>query len=384
MQKDVKIKFMKNLVIMNSPVVLLIIWLGGWFVIPLAVSIAISSPLAGNIEVKDAISYPFVQHTFILLYVYLFWAYPNTGLALMPISLIIYGINAVVVYSYFRAIQNKTWRGKVLVLAITLLVTLFMFSESYGQNRSTPVLFRMLRGDFGDSSWTREHIRTDTAQITSDGFFEYRLEQVYRSTPLRTNTELKLVVRNLSTKVEYRIRLDDVMGEDSLPRLSMPHNRDYFWSTMQPADEMGQIYLLTTTSEYSIPRRWVFRVDMETQTVGLLEPIHVGMIGRTADDRHIAYLYMVNFFDENRSVRLAMRDRITAEIIPIPIDIDVTEVIVSNFGSDWFRLQPSTRGVEITLTNSRRVYTVVLQEGFLERERRFELNMNTRTMRELN
>jgi hypothetical protein len=181
----------------------------------------------------------------------------------------------------------------------------------------------------------------------------------------------------------------------------MTYGQDVFWSTMQPVDRVDKGYLLTTTSAYAPVRRWVFELNMETQTVSLLEQIHVGMLARTEDDKFIANLYMVNFFDnERRSVRLVMVDTTTREIIQIPIEIDVAEIIVQNFDHSWvlispavreideetgisYVVQPPKRVVEVIPTDVHEIYFVILREGFLVIERNFELDMNTRTMREL-
>ena len=407
--KDAKINFKKNSLIMALPLSLpaipIMIVLGEsafLFVIPLLVGLLLALKLAKKLDVKDAIAYPFVQYTFLLFLFYLFWAYPNVGLGLIIIVPKIYIINTVLVYLYFQFVKKKTMPTRILVLMVTLLVTSFFYAEHYGQNRSTPVLFRMLSGDFGDTSWSRERITTDTVQVTSDGIFEYRLEQVHRSTPLGSNTELRLFVRDLNLDTEYRIRLDDVMNEDRVLLHSRPHGRDFFWSTMRPSDGVEQRYLLTTTSTYAPVRRWVFELNMETQTASLLEQIHVSMIGRTEDDNFIAHLYMVNFFDnENRSVRLVMVDTETREIIHIPIEIDVTQIIVRNFDFGWdmssyavwatneetgqrYLAEPARRIVGMMPTGVPERYIVILREGFLAEERRFELDMYTRTMSELN
>jgi len=369
--------------------------------IPLIVGLILTVSLSERLEIKDAVAYPFVQYAFFLLLFYLFWAYPNVGLGLIIMIPMIYIVNIAVGYSYFRFVKNKTMRGKILVLLATLLITSLLYAEHYGQNSGTPALFRMLGGDFGYTSWTREYVKVDTLQTTSDGIFEYQLEQIHRSTPLRSNTELRLFVRDLSTGAEYRIRLDDVMDEARLRQPSMTYGQDVFWSTMQPVDRVDKGYLLTTTSAYAPVRRWVFELNMETQTVSLLEQIHVGMLARTEDDKFIANLYMVNFFDnERRSVRLVMVDTTTREIIQIPIEIDVAEIIVQNFDHSWvlispavreideetgisYVVQPPKRVVEVIPTDVHEIYFVILREGFLVIERNFELDMNTRTMREL-
>jgi len=335
--------------------------------------------------------------TYLLTYV--FWAYPNVGLGLIIVVPGIYIANTAIGYLYFRLVKNKTMLGKILTLTATLLVTLFFYSEHYGSNRHIPVLFRMLSGDFGNVAWARENTRTDDMQTVSDELFEFQLERVQQNTPLSSAAELWLFTRDLSSGTEYRIRLDDVMNEAELPRGS--NVLTPYWSSIQSIDEATQRYLLTTTSDFSSRRRWVFEINMENQTANLLEQIHVAMLGRTDDDKFIAHLYMVNFFDdENRSVRLAMRDVETGERIHIPIDIDVAEIAVRNFDSGWDLLRPAvwatdeetSRGyvtqppkwvVEIVLTDTPMVYTVLLREGFLVSGRKFELDMNLRKMREL-
>jgi hypothetical protein len=230
----------------------------------------------------------------------------------------------------------------------------------------------MMSGDFGYTSLTREGTGTEAAQITNDEAFEYRLEKIYRSTMFRSSAEFWLVAKNLRTGDEHRIRLDDVMNESQLPTPPTVYGRNVFWSTMQIAGETEQIYLLTTTSSYSPGRRWVFEVNMKTQTVSLLEQIHISIFVRTEDDNYIAELYMVNFFDgENRSVRLVMTDTKTREEIHIPIEIDAAEI-----DFDMYLAQPVRQVADITPTGIQRIYYVVLREGFVANERIFELDMN--------
>ena len=395
------INFRKNLLIMILPVGLpaisIMIALGEsvlLFAIPLFVGLVLTVTLAKRLAIRDAIAYPFVQYTFFPLLYYFFWAYPNVGIGLIIIVPMIYSINIVVGYLYFRFVKNKTVRGKVLVLIATLLVTSFLYSEHYGHKSGTPVIIRMINGDFGDYSWSRETVRTDTEQVTDDGIFAYRLERVHRYTPLRSNIELRIFARNLNSGTEYRIRLDDVMDEGRLPLPSIT-SRASFWSTMQSIDE-GARYLLTTSPSFAPARRWVFELNMEMQTVSLLEQIHVSMLGRTGDNNFITRLYMVNFFNNKpRSVRLAMADTATREIIYIPIEIDTAQIVIQNFDSGWDMIssaetgqryvsQSARRLVGILPTDVQKTYLVVLREGFLAKERTFELNMNTRTISEIN
>ncbi|MCL2420433.1 MAG: hypothetical protein FWD03_01115 [Defluviitaleaceae bacterium] len=391
-----QINFRRNLLVMILPVIIpaipIMLGLGEsvlLFAVPLVIGLILSISLAKRLSIKDAIAYPFVQYAFFFMLFYLFWAYPNVGLGMILVIPMIYIINTAVGYTYFRFVKNKATWGKMLVLIATLLITSLLYSEHYGPNRSTPVLFRMAGGDFGDVNLVREHVRTDTLQITDNGLFEYRLEQVHRSTPFWSTTELRLFVRNTNTGAEYHIRLDDVMNEARLPRPGSS-SAPAHWITMQATDETQQLYKLTTTSAYAPVRRWVFELNMEAQTVSLLEQIHVSMLGRTEDDQFIADLYMVNFFDDpNRSIRLVMRDTETREMIHIPIEIDVAEVLVRNFDWGWDLLEevdaigPTNRVVWVMPTDVPKVYTVVLREGFLVRERRFELDMNAKVMTEL-
>jgi len=406
--QKVKTNFRKNLFIMILPIVILaipiLIGLGESFIlfaVPLMIGILLSVSLAGRLDTKDAIAYPFVQYSFLILFFYLSWAYPNVGLGQIIVVPMIYIINTAIGYLYFRLVKNKRMLCNVLVLIVTLLATSLMYAEQYGPHRGTPALFRMVIGDFGHSNWTRESIRTDTMQTTADGLFEYQMERVVRSTPLRSNTELWLFVRKISSGEEHRIRLDDAMNENLSSPPSSPSSTSFYWSTMQPVDWEAYTYSLTTTSTFATVRRWVFELNMETQTVNLLEQIHVGMLGRTDDDQFIADLYMVNFFDgENRAIRILMRDTETGERIQIPIDIDASEVVIRNFNHGWSLLrsavwatdeatgsryvaQQAERVVEIMPTDVAGVYIVLLREGFIARDRTFELDMNTGIMREM-
>lgn len=407
--RKIKTSFRKNLLIMTLPIVILaipiIIGLGESFLlfaVPLIIGILLSVSLAGRLDTKDAIAYPFVQYSFLFLFFYLSWAYPNVGLGQIIVVPVIYIINTVIGYLYFRFVKNKSVFCKILVLIITLIVTSFVYSEQYGPNRSTPVLFRMLSGDFGNSNWTRESLSTDTIQTTADGIFEYQMMRVRRNTPISSSTELWLFVRNISSGDEYNIRLDNVMNENLLSPPSSPSSTSFYWITMHPVDEAGQMYSLTTTSTFATVRRWVLQLNMETQAVSLLEQIQVGMLGRTDDDKFIADLYMINFFDgENRSIRLVMKDAETGATAQIPIDIDASEVVIRNFNHGWNLISPAVwatdeitgrgyvaqqpkRVIEIMTTDVKDMYIVLLREGLILRDRTFELNMNTKTMREIN
>jgi hypothetical protein len=403
--EKLKVNYKKNLLMMTLPPSLLavpfLISFGEsvmLIAVPLAIGILLAATLAKRLDNKDAAAYPFVQYSFLLLFYYFAWAYPNTGLALIVVVPLIYIINTAIGYIYFRFVKNKRMPGKVFVLLLTLIATSLLYNESYGQNRHTPILFRMLGGDFGYTSWTREVVRTDTKQISDDGIFEYQMKRARRFSPLRSNTELWLLMRNINSDGEHSIRLDNVMNEDLPPPSS---RRGGYWSTMQAADSVGQIYLLSATSTFAVARRWVFEIDMKTQSADLLEQIRVGMLGRTKDDRYIAHLYMANFFDgENRAVRLVMRDTETGNTSQIPIDIDVSEAVAQNFNHGWDLLSPAEwledketgqrymsqapkRAVEIMLTDMPEIYIALLREGFITRDRRFELDMNIGIMKEL-
>jgi len=398
----------KNLLIMTLPVIILatpiMIGLGESFLlvaVPLIIGILLSISLAGRLDTNDAISYPFVQYSFVILFFYFSWAYPNVGIEWIIVVPAIYIINTAIGYLYFRFVKTKSILCKVLVLIVTLVVTSFVYSEHHGPNRGTPVLFRMLSGDFGNSGWTRENINTDTMQITADGIFEYQTKWVRLNTPFRASAELWLLVRNISSGDEYSIRLDNVMNENLLSSPSSPLTSSFYWITMQLVDGEEQIYSLTTTSTFATARRWVFELNIDTQVVNLTERTHVGLLGRTDDDKFIANLYMINFFDcENRNIRLVMRDTGTGETIQIPVDIDVSEVVIQNFNHNWslispavwatdeatgrgYVAQPAKRAVDIAPTDIMDIYIVLLREGFIVRNRTFELNMSTGTMREI-
>jgi len=387
-----------KLLIMNLPVIIsvpMIIMLGEsafLLALPVIIGMVLSFRIVKQLDMKDAIAYPFMQYAFVLLLLYFLWVYSNVGLALIVVLPMIFIVNNVIVFLYFRFVKKKALWSKIFVLLVTLLLTSVMYSEHYGANHNIPAFFRMLNGDFGNSSWTQEHVSLDDMQLSDDGLFEFQTRRIQRNTPLSSNSELWIFIRNLTTGEEVDIRLDEVMDETEVPRASVSRSG---WATLQPIDENQQSILLTTTSNFYLQRRWVFELNTANQTAELLEQIHVGAALRV-DDYFRSHLYMVNFFDENRSIRLVMIDLKTDEIIQISIDIDVNEVVINGFNQDWDFLSPVVRNrdgeiiepakwvIGIEPTDVPRVYTVVLREGLLINERVFELDMNTSTIHELN
>jgi hypothetical protein len=87
-------------------------------------------------------------------------------------------------------------------------------------------------------------------------------------------------------------------------------------------------------------------------------------------------------------------------MIYIPIEIDVTEVIIQNFNPGWNLLSPVVRATDeatghvyvvqppkyvvgFESSDEHEVYIMILREGFLVRERRFALDLETKIIREL-
>ncbi|MCL2855263.1 MAG: hypothetical protein FWE21_06560 [Defluviitaleaceae bacterium] len=384
-----KSKLTKNALIMALPLVVLatpfLIVMGeAWFLlaVPIAISILLSLTLAKKLDTKDAVAYPIVNYAFLLLLFWFLWAYPSVGLGMIFTLPFIYLINAALGHLYFRIVKNRKKWHMVLVLLATLLITSYMYSEHYGQNRNTPVLFRMFRGDFGHTGWVRENRMTDDVQTTANRAIRYRMERIVRTTPLRSRTEFWLLAENMETGENHRIRLDEAFREpiSRFGSWSSPQR----WSVMQPIDETGQLFQLTTTSDFATLRRWRLEINLHTGTARLTDAIHAPMISRTYDNRFVYGLYLSNFFnDKNPSIRLVVRDLATSAVADIPIQIDAAEVLVDNFDWDWGS-GSFGRIVSLVPASEFGVYDMLLHQGFLHAERRFSLDMNTKTLTPLN
>ena len=364
-------RFAKNIIIMIAPVIILtlplLIGFGESFLllaVPVFIGIALSLTLAKRLDTKDAIAYPFVQYSYIVLLFWFMWAYPNIGLGFIIQGPFIFIVNTVFVYCYFRFAKKKRMASNICILAITLLITSFLYSEHYGENRSTPVLVRMLAGDFGDTRWVKETVISDDVFI--NGGFGFRLERVSRSSPISFDVEMWLIIYNFATNESQRTRIDQYI--DEMPRMGSRHLID-----VSPIDDNGR-FLVSTNSSFYIHMRWVFEVDANENYVKFKEEIHVSTIGRLSDDKFTAWLHMVNFLEGDAKVRLVMRDLDTGEAFQIAIDIDMAEVRFDDLFESWWSWGVGL--VEITPTDVPKVYLVLLTDRLLVNERVFELDMN--------
>ena len=121
-----------NILIMIGPILLpaflMLIRFGESFLflaIPLLVFLVMAVSLAERLSLKEAISYVFVQYSFLVLMTYLTYV-RRRGLELILIIPMLVLINTVIGYSYFRFVKNKKWYLSVLVLLFTLLVTFYL------------------------------------------------------------------------------------------------------------------------------------------------------------------------------------------------------------------------------------------------------------------
>jgi len=149
-----KKNFKQNVLIMYLPLLLpaipLLIWFGEsaiLLLLPMFINLVLVLFLASKLDKKDAIAYSVAQYSFFFLLWLLLWAFPNVGLALIIQIPMIYITNTTIVFLYFRLVKNKKRRGKILVLFITLILTLLLYSEHYGANSGTPILFRLFTGN---------------------------------------------------------------------------------------------------------------------------------------------------------------------------------------------------------------------------------------------
>ena len=150
------VNFKKNVLIMALPGLLpavpILIEFGEsaiLFAVPLIISFCLIGVLANRLNTKDAIAYPVVQYAFFVLLFYLLAAYGNVGLALIAVLPMIFIINFALVFSYFMLVKNKRLRGKVIVLLLTILITLTLYSEHYGVYARIPMIVRLWNGLFG-------------------------------------------------------------------------------------------------------------------------------------------------------------------------------------------------------------------------------------------
>jgi len=128
------------------PAIFFLIFLGEsvlLFAIPLLAFIYITVKLAEKLNIKDAISYPFVQYPFLFLLIFLLQIYSSPGLAFILILPMTFVINMIIGYLYFRFAKNKKWFTKVLIFLFTLLVTLALYSKE-GQPSILSILFSKL------------------------------------------------------------------------------------------------------------------------------------------------------------------------------------------------------------------------------------------------
>ena len=142
--------FNRNVLIMYLPLLLLsipvLIWFGESFmllVVPLLINLAMVTSLAKRLSKKDAIAYSIVQYPSFILLGFLLLIFRRVGLGLIIDLPMIYIINTSLVFFYFHFAKNKKLLGKALTLLATLILTLPLYSEHYGPNSNTPMLFRL-------------------------------------------------------------------------------------------------------------------------------------------------------------------------------------------------------------------------------------------------
>lgn len=118
-----------------------------------------------------------------------------------------------------------------------------------------------------------ETIRMDNLQITDDGMFEYKTEWIYRSNPIWSSIEIWLLVKDLSSDEEHRIRLNEVLDKTDLQLPIIPYGAAggaTLWIDLQLAEDEPLVYIATLWPRFrDIERR--FLLDMNSQTVKELD-----------------------------------------------------------------------------------------------------------------
>lgn len=114
--------------------------------------------------------------------------------------------------------------------------------------------------------WLTEKVRSDDAQITSDGKYEYRLELINL---FQRNSYARLCVKDMFTGSGMIIPIDIRIRE--MNAIIISPDEITHWIQMKPSD-IVEIYTLTTTEELGINRPVEkFEVDMKAKTSQRIE-----------------------------------------------------------------------------------------------------------------
>jgi len=232
-----------------------------------------------------------------------------------------------------------------------------------------------------DSLTVRERVVADVLlQTTEDGRYEYQMELV---NIYQRNAQIRIFIRDLETGEEMRIPLD--MDARQIRGFSGPSSRES-WIVMEETEISGR-YRVSTTRAFQSVELWVFELDMDARETELIEKADIGMMWRTDDDRYYSNtLSLITFSDGNHAIRLSMTNTETEETTVFPVEIDLNEIItLRDFRSGWrsHATYREKRSASLEVTDTPEVYILVLSELFVERERSFEVNMETGTIREL-
>jgi hypothetical protein len=140
----------KNLIIMVAPIILpaafCLVVLGEsilFFLLPLVVHLCIAIGLAKRLNTKEAIIYPIVQYPFLLLLLGLF-STVNPGFGFILILPITFIVNSGIGYLYFRFVKSKNWYIHVLVLLLTLIITIALYSNDNGKSMFSIIFDKLL------------------------------------------------------------------------------------------------------------------------------------------------------------------------------------------------------------------------------------------------
>ena len=98
------------------------------FAVLFAIYLCVTVNLADKLSKKDAISYSLVQYPFMLL-LYALFVTVSPGFAFILTFPITYVVNMSIGYLYFRFVKKKSWYTKVLVFALTVLITIALYPE---------------------------------------------------------------------------------------------------------------------------------------------------------------------------------------------------------------------------------------------------------------
>ena len=166
-----------------------------------------------------------------------------------------------IVFSLLAIKKNLIPNKKLfkIILTISIILISSIFTSTFINNASP----------YG---WLKEIVDEDYMQITLDEKYEYRLEIINR---FQKNSYVRVYLKEISDGEEMRLKLDiparDIYvvsgGIDSIyPEPEIPP----VWSKLIPTDNES-IYILTTTDLFDNDKSYRFYVDVESNTVTMIQ-----------------------------------------------------------------------------------------------------------------